>query len=146
MSRMFNFGTVRKLNTPIASRRVAPSNLIVSAASRAAEALDKAELILQYSSGSSGPHLLPTIDRPSDRRIGGKVAMLRDQVARAKALGPPDLQEVCDLLALGLLRLRSRTAERNAIASDQGRDCGDIRLHSTARQRRHANPNRKGLA
>ena len=58
----------------------------------------------------------------------------------------PDLREVCDLLALGLLRLRSRTAERNASAPDQGRDCGDIRLHSTARQRRHANPNRKGLA
>ena len=59
---------------------------------------------------------------------------------------PPDLQEVSALLARGLLRLRSRTAERSAAIPAEGRDCGDIRLHSTARQRGHANPKRKGLA
>ena len=59
---------------------------------------------------------------------------------------PPHLAEVCDILARGLLRLRSRTAERNATAPDQGRDCGDIPLHLTAWQRRHANPKRKALA
>ena len=52
----------------------------------------------------------------------------------------------CDLLALGLLRLRSRIAERSAAAPADGRDCGDIRLPSTARQRRHANPPRTGHA
>jgi hypothetical protein len=56
---------------------------------------------------------------------------------------PPHLREVCDLLARGLLRLRSRAAE------EAGRDAaatGDIRLHSTARQRRHANPENEGVA
>ena len=59
---------------------------------------------------------------------------------------PPHLREVCDLLARGLLRLRSRAAEDLARDAAQVEARGDIRLHSTARQRRHANPNRKGLA
>ena len=59
---------------------------------------------------------------------------------------PPHLQEVCAILALGILRLRSRTAERSAVLPAEGRDCGEFRLHSTARQRRHANPKRKGVA
>jgi len=61
----------------------------------------------------------------------------------AKPHLPAHLREVCEILARGLLRLRSRgmlsedreTAER-----------GDIRLHFTARQRLHANPKRKGTA
>ena len=56
---------------------------------------------------------------------------------------PPHLREVCDLLARGLLRLRSRAAER---AVREAVAAGDIRLHSSARQRRHANPERKGDA
>ena len=59
---------------------------------------------------------------------------------------PPHLREVCDLLARGLLRLRSRSAEEAARDADQARGSGDIRLHSTARQRRHANPRREGVA
>jgi hypothetical protein len=49
---------------------------------------------------------------------------------------PPDLREVCDLLARGLLRLRSRAAEEHA---REAGDNGEFRLHLTARQRRHAN-------
>ena len=56
---------------------------------------------------------------------------------------PPHLRKVCDLLAHGLLRLRSRAAEEHARETG---DVGEFRLHPTARQRLHANPNRKGLA
>jgi len=59
---------------------------------------------------------------------------------------PPHLREACAILAAGLLRLRSRAAEDLARDADQARGCGDLRLPSTARQRLHANPNRKGLA
>jgi hypothetical protein len=59
---------------------------------------------------------------------------------------PPDLREVCAILAQGILRLRSRTAVECADTSPEGRERGDIRLHSTARQRVHANPKRKGVA
>ena len=59
---------------------------------------------------------------------------------------PPHLREVCSLLAAGLVRLRSHDAEDRAGDASHGRGAGDIRLHSTARQRRHANPNRKGHA
>jgi hypothetical protein len=50
---------------------------------------------------------------------------------------PPHLREVCDLLARGLLRLRSRTAD--GFAHD-GADLGESSLHFTARQSVHANP------
>lgn len=50
---------------------------------------------------------------------------------------PPNLQELCDLLARGLLRLRSRMADE---ATRQTDDPGDNSLRDTARQRRHANP------
>ena len=56
---------------------------------------------------------------------------------------PPHLREVCDILARGLLRLRSRAAAREALAPVGS---GDIRLHFQAPQRRYANPKRKGTA
>jgi len=59
---------------------------------------------------------------------------------------PPHLREVCDLLARGLLRLRSRAAEDLARDAQEAREAGEVRLHSTARQRRHANPKREGVA
>ena len=59
---------------------------------------------------------------------------------------PPHLREVCDLLARGLLRLRSRTAEEFLREAELAREWGDVRLHCTAHQRRHAQPNREGLA
>ena len=59
---------------------------------------------------------------------------------------PPDLREACAILALGILRLRSRIAEECAGSSAEGRERVDIRLHSTAQQRVHANPKRKGVA
>ena len=59
---------------------------------------------------------------------------------------PPHLREVCDLLARGLLRLRSRAAEDLARDAEQARGRGDVRLPSTAHQRGHANPRRKGVA
>ena len=59
---------------------------------------------------------------------------------------PPHLQEVCSILAAGLVRLRSRNAEDHARDAEIARGVGDVHLHSTARQRLHANPNRKGLA
>ena len=56
---------------------------------------------------------------------------------------PAHLREVCDILARGLLRLRSRAAAREAAPPVNS---GDIRLHFTAPQRRYANPKRKGTA
>jgi hypothetical protein len=49
---------------------------------------------------------------------------------------PPHLSEVCDLLARGLLRLRSRAAEE---AARHGADQGDRLLHFPAAERLHAN-------
>ncbi len=59
---------------------------------------------------------------------------------------PPHLRDVCAILAKGLVRLRSRDAEEAARDAAEARGCGDIRLPSTAHQRLHANPRRKGLA
>ena len=56
---------------------------------------------------------------------------------------PPHLREVCDILARGLLRLRSRTAEQ---AAHEAADRGERLLHFPAPQRRHANPKREGVA
>ena len=56
---------------------------------------------------------------------------------------PPHLREVCDILARGLLRLRSRGM---AVEVVETAEHGDIRLHSTAPQRRYANPKREGTA
>jgi len=56
---------------------------------------------------------------------------------------PPHLREVCNILARGLLRLRSRAAPPVAPAPVDSRD---IRLHFQAPQRRYANPKRKGTA
>ena len=50
---------------------------------------------------------------------------------------PPHLREICDILARGLLRLRSRTAED--IARDLGAG-GESSLHFPARQSVHAVP------
>jgi len=59
---------------------------------------------------------------------------------------PPHLREVCGILARALVRLRSRAVEDDARDAEIARGAGDIRLHSTAEQRLHAKPNRKGLA
>ena len=56
---------------------------------------------------------------------------------------PAHLREVCDILARGLLRLRSRAAAPEAPPTVNS---GDIRLHFQAPQRRYANPKRKGTA
>ena len=56
---------------------------------------------------------------------------------------PPHLREVCDILARGLLRLRSRGMPSE---DKETADSRDIPLHFTAHQRRHANPKRKGTA
>jgi hypothetical protein len=53
---------------------------------------------------------------------------------------PPHLHEVCALLARGLLRLRSRTAEEFARDSAETDDHGDIHLHFIGHQRGHAKP------
>ena len=56
---------------------------------------------------------------------------------------PPHLREICDILALGLLRLRSRGMQVEATDTADSRE---IPLHFTARQRSHATPKRKGTA
>lgn len=50
---------------------------------------------------------------------------------------PPHLREVCAILARGIVRLRSRSI---AAIDVDARDCGESSLHTTPRQRRHANP------
>ena len=56
---------------------------------------------------------------------------------------PPHLREVCDLLARGLLRLRSRAA---AEAARDAADRGERLLHFPAAQRLHANRTNRRLA
>lgn len=56
---------------------------------------------------------------------------------------PPHLREVCDLLARGLLRLRSRAAEE---AARDAADRGERLLHLPAAQRLHANRTNRRLA
>lgn len=53
---------------------------------------------------------------------------------------PPHLREVCQILALGLVRLRRRTAEDLARDAEQARGSGDVPLHFSARQSVHADP------
>ena len=53
---------------------------------------------------------------------------------------PPHLREVCAILALGVVRLRRRTAEELARDAAQARGSGDVPLHSTARPSVHADP------
>lgn len=48
---------------------------------------------------------------------------------------PPHLSEVCEILARGLLRLRSRTADEIAPCAAATGDRGEFRLHSVRRQR-----------
>lgn len=49
---------------------------------------------------------------------------------------PPHLREVCEILARGLLRLRSRTTE---VFARDAADRGESSLHFPARQSVHAN-------
>ena len=56
---------------------------------------------------------------------------------------PPHLQEVCDLLARGMLRLRSRTAEETA---REAADRGEQLLHFSAPQRVDANRTNRRVA
>ncbi len=56
---------------------------------------------------------------------------------------PPDLAELCEILARGIVRLRSRAAEENARAAGHKRE---VRLHSVPAQRRHANPKTRETA
>ncbi len=53
---------------------------------------------------------------------------------------PPHLREVCTILAAGLVRLRSRTAEE--FARDAAGD-GESLLHFTAEQSVCANPRKR---
>jgi hypothetical protein len=53
---------------------------------------------------------------------------------------PSHLSEVCAILARGLLRLRSRTAEEFARDAAETDDHGDIHLHFIDHQRGHAKP------
>jgi len=81
---------------------------------------------------SSGMHITRSITPPT-------VA-----VAAASAYAPPHLRDVCAILAAGILRLRSSTGEETARRAEPAWGSGDIRLHSTARQRLHVLPNREG--
>ena len=56
---------------------------------------------------------------------------------------PAHLREVCDILARGLVRLRSRGMPAEDTETAKPRD---IRLHFQPPQRRYANPKRKGTA
>jgi len=56
---------------------------------------------------------------------------------------PPHLREVCDIIARGLVRLRSRDMQVEATDTAYSRE---IPLHFTARQRSHVTLKRKGTA
>lgn len=56
---------------------------------------------------------------------------------------PPHLRELCSLLAMSLLRLRSRTAEELAHDADQVGADGDVSLHFHPEQSGGRPPNRR---
>jgi hypothetical protein len=62
--------------------------------------------------------------------------MTRPATATLNPYLPPDLREVCGILARGLMRLRSRAAEE---AARDAADRGERLLHFPAPQRLHAN-------
>ena len=53
---------------------------------------------------------------------------------------PPHLAEICDILARGLLRLRSRTVDEIASGAGATGCRVEFRLHSVPRQRVSASP------
>ena len=53
---------------------------------------------------------------------------------------PPHLREVCQILAMGVLRLRSRDA---TVASQTTSENGDFSLHFHPDQSGHAQPDRR---
>lgn len=59
---------------------------------------------------------------------------------------PPRFREARGIFAPGELRVRSRAAADLALNAEEARGSGDVRLHSTARQRLGANPRRRGVA
>ncbi len=59
---------------------------------------------------------------------------------------PPHLQELCAILARGMLRLRSRAVQETARDAAQAPDQGESSLHFTAPQRGHAKPKPRRLA
>jgi hypothetical protein len=59
---------------------------------------------------------------------------------------PPHLQEVCTILARGLVRLRRHTAEELARDAAHVADHRESSLHSPAHQSRHANQTNRRLA
>ncbi len=56
---------------------------------------------------------------------------------------PPHLRDVCTILAAGVLRLRSRTAEDLARDAEQARGSGDVPLHFTEDQSVCVTPKRR---
>ncbi len=58
----------------------------------------------------------------------------------------PHLQELCAILARGVVRLRRHTAENLARDSAQGPDQGESSLHFPHYQSGHANPAKRRLA
>jgi hypothetical protein len=59
---------------------------------------------------------------------------------------PPHLREVCGLLALGLVRLRRRTAEDLAHDAAMAGQLRESSLHFPAHQSGHADPTRRRQA
>ena len=68
---------------------------------------------------------------------------MQHHIASPNSHLPPHLREICDLLARGLLRLRSRTAVETARG---GPDRGERLLHFSATQRVDANRTNRRVA
>jgi hypothetical protein len=74
---------------------------------------------------------------PNSRYLGFEPMVSSMAIHHSPSALPPHLREVCDILARGLLRLRSRTAD------DFDRDprtAGESSLHYPAHQSVHADP------
>jgi hypothetical protein len=68
------------------------------------------------------------------------------QTAKRIATLPPPLQEVCAIVAIGLVRLM-RPAPENVTGETEGfGEGGDNSLHFTARQSGHAKPSKRDPA
>ena len=94
--------------------------------------------------GGLKPETRARLEALGEQLDGGNVVLRRVRADSRPLPGTRLLRELCALLALGLLRLRGRTAEDLARdAALHARDLGESSLHTPADQSGHADPTRR---
>jgi hypothetical protein len=88
-------------------------------------------------------HLTQTVVGNQPHRT---VTTLPAEARQLQSSLPPHLRDVCAILAVGLVRLRRRTAEDFARDTEQAHGGRESSLHMAGRQSGHANSRMKATA